>query len=469
LSPIFSKRCHLAVLIALAAGLSGCAVVSSKDNAASAQALAGRQEAAQAPWRRDAEAETQARARIGELLVGGITAEESVALCFLAHPEVQLAFETLEISRTELVAASTPPNPLAIVGTRQPGGNQSAFYPKQNVNIGVLQNVLGLVNLPSRRRIATKELERARLQTADRLIALAADVNEAYIAHVAALRVHALREEAAMAARATLELMRQQARGAADAEAALLQERTALIQVESNAQRSNLDVVTTRVRLAQAMGIAGREDGWRVAVEELPPPPGSDPDPLQLEQSALDNRLDIRAARAAVEARLDAAGVQRRWRWLGAAELGVFRESVSGGTQFTGPNALIELPLFDQRQAQLLAADSEARAALRRVEAVVLVARGEIRTRGAELAATRQLLTRYDTDLLPTYRRMRDLSGPGSLEGRRVTFAIFDAQETREGLLHDYWRARAALARSAGAWEALPEWPTLTRSGATAP
>lgn len=458
-----------AVLVAAASLLSGCTIVSSQDNAAAATGIAARQlSSSSVSWRRDAGAEERAASAVRELLRNGVTAEESVAICFLAHPEVQLAFETLEVSRSEVVAASTLANPVAIVGTRQAGGNLSAFYPQRTVNVGVLQNMLALVNLPTRRRIATRELERARIEAADRLVALAADVNEAYISYVAARRIHALRIEEASTARGTLELLRQnvEADAAAEGELLLLQERTAMLQVESSGLRSELDLRTARARLAQAMGIAGREEGWE-AEELLPPPPATDPDPRLLEVSALENRLDLQAARKAVEARLDGAGVQLRWRWLGAVEAGAFREGVSGGTSFVGPNAMIELPLFDQRQAQILAANAESRAAARRLESQLLVARGEIRTHGAELAATRQLLMRYESDLLPAFRRMRDVAGPASIDGRRATLAALNAEEERVGLLRDYWRARGALARAAGAWEAMPDWPKVEQAGAS--
>ena len=466
LAPRPLRLAPLALLAAL--GVAGCSTPSSRENAASAVSLVARQTAAPAPWRRDAQAEADAEARIRELLAGGLTAEESVAVCFLAHPEVQLAFESLEVSRSELVAAVTPPNPVAIVGTRRPGGNLSAFYPQRNVNVGVLQNVLALVNLPSRRRIATTELERARFEAADRLVGLAAEANEAFIAYVAARRVDALRQDAAMTARALLELLRQQLGADRGNELALLQERAGMTQVEGNALRSTLDLRTARARLAVALGLAGRFDDWDTA-DALPPPPGTDPEPLALELSALQNRLDLQAARKAVEARLDAAGVQARWRWLGAVELGAFRESASGGTRFTGPNAMIELPLFDQRQAQILSANAEGRAARRRLELQMLTARGEIRTHAAELAATRALLMRYEAELLPAYRRLRDEQGASSVEGRRAQLALLDVEEQHAGLLRDYWRARGALARAAGAWEAMPEWPMITQTGAPAP
>ena len=99
----------------------------------------------------------------------------------------------------------------------------------------------------------------------------------------------------------------------------------------------------------------------------------------------------------------------------------------------------------------------------------MLTARGEIRTHAAELAATRSLLARYEQDLLPAYRRLRDGQGATTVDGRRAHLALLDAEEQHEGLLRDYWRARGNLARAAGAWEALPEWPMITQSGAATP
>ncbi len=100
--------------------------------------------------------------------------------------------------------------------------------------------------------------------------------------------------------------------------------------------------------------------------------PASDPDPAAIENQALERRFDVRAATKAVDARLRALATQRRFRWMNELELGVFRDSMVGGTTFIGPNAVIELPLFDQRQAQLLAGDAQLRSALRTLESIQL-------------------------------------------------------------------------------------------------
>lgn len=452
-------------LITLLSGLlQACAVISSHDNAAQLHTEADRQQAGAATWRRGEEAERQARDRIQALVGRELTPESAIEIALLAHPEVQLAFETLEISRSELVEASTISNPVGIVGTRRPSGNFSAFFPDRNVSVGILQNVVDLIDLPIRRRIAGAELERARLEAAERIVAHAAQVNEAYIQYVAALSIDRLRQEAVTLARGTLELIRQEVEGEEDGEEALLEARTATVQVEAAALRASLEAESARARLAQLMGIAGTFDDWRLG-GALPPLPDADPPAAALETSALERRLDVRAARRALATRLDAAGVRRRWRWLGALELGAFRESASGGTRFTGPNAVVELPLFDQRQAEILAADAEARAAARRLEATTLAARSEVRTHAAELATVRLLLANHNDSLVPTLVRLEGLAPAGSLGARRARMARIDAEEARVELLRDYWRAKAALARAAGDWQALPA--TITVQGPT--
>jgi cobalt-zinc-cadmium efflux system outer membrane protein len=183
--------------------------------------------------------------------------------------------------------------------------------------------------------------------------------------------------------------------------------------------------------------------------------PDADPTQTVLE-SALEQRLDIRAAKAAISTRLRQLATTRRYRWLGSLELGVFRESVSGGTSFTGPNALVELPVFDQRQAQLLEADAQLRGAVRSLEALRLAARTELRTHAAELRTTRGLIEQYRGQLLPEQRRVErrllEARAEGRLETQRFRVSTFAAEEESVALLRDYWRARSALARSAGDW-----------------
>ncbi|MEY4760723.1 MAG: hypothetical protein RLZZ200_579 [Pseudomonadota bacterium] len=453
-------RIRTGLLLAALLPLSGCAVPSARDSLTSTLAAPELARGPRIEWRRDEAADEAVQGEIRRLLAGGVTAESAIAVAYLASPELQLALERIEVSRADLVAATRLPNPTAIVGVREPGGALAAFYPTRTVTVGLLQNVLALLNQPARRRIAEADLGRAQLEAADRIVGIAAEVNQAWIELVTAERVEAIRRQSLEAGRAAVDRV---VVGAANRKefgiVDVANERGTLYGLETQSMRARLDVQTARAALARLMGTAGRYDEW-VTKGDLPGLPASDPDLATLTPQALQGRLDLRAARQAVAVRLRLLSMQRRFRWLGTLELGVFRESASGGMSFTGPNAVIELPVFDQRQSQLLASDAEYRSARRTLEQLVLAAHGELRTHAAEVTATRSMVEKYRDAVLPNQRQLSSRIDQGSqtlaaVERLRLQQSILGSEEQALQLLRDYWRARGALARAAGAWESV--------------
>jgi len=427
--------------------LAGCAIPSSRENLDATAKLVATQTSGPLLWRRDAAAERQARANVETMLVDGLTLEESITVAFLASPELQLALEQLEISRSQFVAAATPPNPVAIVGEREPGGNLSAFYPGRNVTVGVLQNLIGLLNMPDRRAVARRDLERARYEAANRITQFGASVTQAWLEYGAALRIQQLRRDALSATQGLLDRM-QAARPTDTEEADIVSRlRVSAASASTALLRNDIDVGTAREKLGLLLGLAGWHDDWRIS-GSLPALPEADFDAAALENAALDKRLDVQAAARAVDVRLRVLAMQRHFRWLNQFDLGLFRDRAIGGTAFTGPNAVIEVPLFDQRQAQLLNADAELRSAMRTLESTRLNARAEIRTHAVEMRAMRALL---EQGAEPAATTPGDAS---ELDRLRTQLAEQPAEEDRVGLLRDYWRARSALALSLGDWPA---------------
>ncbi|MEO6368684.1 MAG: TolC family protein [Steroidobacteraceae bacterium] len=448
-------RCLVGCATALA--VTGCSLPSSRTNVDAAAQLVATQTRAALEWRRDPEADQAARRRAEALLEGGLTLDEAIGVAFLASPELQLSLEQLEISRAQLVAAVTPPNPVAIIGTRKPGGDLAAFYPDRSVSIGVLQNVMALLNIADRSAIARHDLQRVRFETAQHATAHAAQVAQAWLEYSAAMQIQALRQRSLAAAKAAFDTVVVRAANGSVTSLQVAVERNSVFAVESSAIRSELDVATARARLGGLLGVTGWHDDWRIEAV-LPPLPASDPDLTALELQAMEQRLDLQAAAKTVDARLRVLAMQRRFRWLNQLEIGVFRDRAIGGTDFTGPNAVVELPLFDQRQAALLGADSELRSGLRGLEAARMTARNEIRLHAAEMHTTRRLLEQFERDIKPNQQQIAAGLGsadPGEPERLRLSMSMLSAEEDYTGLLRDYWRARSALALAAGDWAAL--------------
>jgi cobalt-zinc-cadmium efflux system outer membrane protein len=433
----------------------GCVAPSSRDNVDAAARLVANQVPAPLEWRRNPEADAAARQRAEALLTDGVTLQEAVAIAFLASPELQLALEQLEVSRSDLVAAVTPPNPVLVVGERKPGGDLASFYPERSVSFGVLQNVIALLNIPDRVAVARHELTRVRYETADRATRHAAAVAQAWIEYRAALLVAAVRERSEAVVQLAYDDLVVRAANDGSLLSSLELQRSALLNTQAKTIRAVLAAQTARAQLEEQMGISGWRDDWRLADEGLPPLPSADPDPAALERTAIEQRYSLVAATEEVDSRLRVLATQRRFRWLNQLELGLFRDKAIGGTAFTGPNAVVELPLFDQRQATLLEADSQLRSALRRLEAAQLAVRGEIRLHAAEQAAARRLVEQIEKEIQPGQRQRLAEAGPGDpRETQRLALRIasLDTDEEHFTLLRDYWRARLALALAAGDW-----------------
>jgi cobalt-zinc-cadmium efflux system outer membrane protein len=435
-----------------------CTLPSSRDNVAAAAQLVATQTRAALEWRRDPEADQAARKRAEVLLEGGLTLDEAIGVAFLTSPDLQLSLEQLEISRAQLVAAVTPPNPVAIIGTRKPGGDLAAFYPDRSVSMGVLQNVMALLNIPDRSAIARHDLQRVRFETAQHATSHAAQVAQAWLEYSAAMQIDALRKRSVAAARAAFDTIVVRAANGSITTLQVAVERNSVFAIESSAIRSELDVATARARLGGLLGVTGWRDDWRIDAV-LPPLPAADPDLAAVEAEAMQRRFDLQAAAKTVDARLRVLAMQRRFRWLNQLEVGVFRDRAIGGTDFTGPNAVIELPLFDQRQAALLNADAELRSGMRGLESATQTARNEIRLHAAEMLTTRRLLEQFEHDIKPNQQQIAaglgSSSDPGEPERLRLRMSMLSAEEDYAGLLRDYWRARSALALAAGNWVAL--------------
>jgi len=448
-------RCWPGLGLLLLAG--GCAVPSARDNAATTASLLEGKVPAPLAWRRDPEADKAARESAEQLLEGGLTVQEAIAVAFLTNPRLQIAFEQLEISRSELVAATRPANPVVILGTREPGGDLAAYYPDRTISVGVLQNVISLLTIPGRRAYATRNLERARHEVAQQAAEHAAQVAEAWYRYAAAQRQLELQERSTNAVRAALQNLIVIVANGNGTEREVAEGRSQVFLFEANLEHSRLDAADERARLESLLGLAGWRDDWQIS-GGLAPLPQADPDPAQVEAAAMARRFDLQAAQKAIEMRLRDLSTQRRFSWLSELEIGVFRDKAIGGTPFTGPTLAFELPLFDQRQAAVLEADAQLRTAVRQLEAAVLDARRQIRLNARAVTSMRQLVERYERDILPNRERIAASLGagdPGELDRLNERVRLLAAQREHIALLRDYWVARSALAHAGGDWLAL--------------
>jgi cobalt-zinc-cadmium efflux system outer membrane protein len=82
-----------------------------------------------------------------------------------------------------------------------------------------------------------------------------------------------------------------------------------------------------------------------------------------LESLAIKNRLDLASVRQEVEVLAQALGITLDWRWIGKADLGISTERDTDVQWVTGPSLTLELPVFNQGQADIARLEARLRQA----------------------------------------------------------------------------------------------------------
>ena len=113
-----------------------------------------------------------------------------------------------------------------------------------------------------------------------------------------------------------------------------------------------MDIGLTREELTRLMGLWGPSVAWTLP-GGLPEIPATEFPLENLEEVAIAGRLDLASARKESEVLARALGVTRDWRFLAVADLGFSGERDTDGQWVTGPELAVELPIFDQRQAEI--------------------------------------------------------------------------------------------------------------------
>jgi cobalt-zinc-cadmium efflux system outer membrane protein len=423
--------------------IAGCAVTPLEHGADSAAgSLAARKDVTPA-W-------PDGRAEIQPTFDGPLDLPAALTLAFTHNPEIHRQYARLGIAHADLAEAARIANPRLSFAWLDPTGAG-----RDRTTQSIVLGFSDLLLLPARRRLSATDYRRVQLDVAARLVALARDVETTWYLQVGAMQIAALREAAARISSSEVELARRlhAAGNVTKLDLDLRQAVAARAAVESLRARS--DAVAARARLADLLGL-GTDAAWRTA-DRLPEPPESHFDQQELQELALEQRLDLAAQREEIAMLEDSLRVVRGWRWLGSTRIGYERERETDGTKLSGPTLELELPLFDQQQGAIERAQARLADARARHKASALAARNEIAAGTERLEIARAIAAQHRDVLLPALASVIErrqerfnfmLQGPFELlDSKRDELRAW--QDWLESV-RDYWIARSALAAAAG-------------------
>ncbi len=438
----------LPVVAALALVLSGCATFSPDGGIQAVNDLA--QARAGAPvqlLRSDAD-----RRALDELLAARIaqplTADDAVQIALLNNRGLQASYWELGIAEADLVQAGRLSNPAFGYQHKTGGGTTS-------IERSLTFNLVSLITAPLATRIEGRRLEATRLQVANEAVTVALATRRAWVEAVAATQSLAYARQVAAAADASADLGQRMRR--AGNWSAFDQAREQAFYAEAMAEvvRATSAATAAREALTRLMGLWGGQAAYQLP-DRLPDLPAAPREMTDVEQVAVRERLDIRAATLASQHTAASLGLSRATRFINVLELGGVQER-EGAERQRGYEITLEIPLFDWGGARTVRAEAVYMQAVNRLAQTAANARSEARESYQAYRAGYDLARHYRDVVIPVRKQLSDetlLRYNGMLVS--VFELLADAREQRSAVIayidaqKQFWLAEAGLEAALG-------------------
>ncbi len=403
---------RLGLLAGVAALLGGCAGLSA-DGGMSAIQTATYADIGKDVVKIDGDqAALTARGRVDQLLRKPLTADTAVQVALLSNRGLQAAFNELGMAEAQMVAASLPPNPR--FGISKLSGRFEVEIERQ-----IVGSLLALATLPARAEIARDRFQTAQMRTAEAVLRLAADTRRQYYRAVAANAQVAFYQEAKASADAASELLKRL--GESGGVNKIDQAREFAFEAELTVQlaQARQQQRQERERLVRQLGLWG--DDLKFRVGSLPPLPR-----LQslkaIEAEALRKRVDLRIARAELDALAKLLGLTQATRFVNDIDLlgrRTYDRSRSVGAdghverEASRSRTLeleIDIPIYDFGQSKVALAEQTYMQAANRLAEKAVNIRSEAREAYTAYRANYDITRQYQTNVLPLRKIIQEQS-----------------------------------------------------------
>lgn len=432
--------------------VSGCASTSPRDGFREVAARVEQKSGHHVMWDQGGDEDRKVKEALTKLLASELSADAAVQIALLNNPSLVATYEELSIGQADVVQAGLLKNP--VFTASYTATEREAISPP--IVVGLTQDFLDLLLIPARKKIAKSQLAQIELRLVAEVLDLAARTRTAYFTLQAAQQTAAMRREIVEASEATFDLATRQHEAGNINDFDLANERAGLSQLQLGLAQSDLAVTQARADLSKLLGLWGPAVGFRIA-DKLPELPAQEVVVEQLENTAIGQRADLAAATQQYATLHYAVNLAKTSRWFGTLTLGVEVARLNNGHIAVGPNASIELPLFDQRQAVIARLEAMERAAKSTERAIAIDIRADVNAIRARMVAARRTVEFYRHTILPTRRNLSELA---QVEYDAMLLGVYQLIQIRQqevtamseylDALRQYWIARSDLEHAVG-------------------
>ena len=400
---------------------------------------------AQTKWIRSDEDAKAARDRVEALLAKPLTADDAIQVALLNNPALQASYAELGVAGGDLMSAGALPNPrLSYLRARH--GDE---YKIETI---LSFNILSLVTVPLRLQAQRQRFEQVKLESAGEALRVAADTRKAYWRALAAQQSARYAEDVNATAEASAELARRMAAAGNFSKVDRMRQHAFYAEATSQLARARQQAVADRERLIRLLGVWGNDTLRMQLPERMPDLPGAPRELSNVEQLAMESRLDVQAARRDAEATAKSLGLTRVTRFVDEFELGIARVREDPGPTKKGYEIGVPIPLFDWGSGRVTRAEALYMQAANRIAESAINARSEVREAYHGYRTAYDTAKHYRDEVVPLRKQIAEemvLRYNGMLAS--VFELLVDAREQVLAVssyveaLRDYWLADSDL------------------------
>jgi outer membrane protein TolC len=459
-----------AISVVALIGLAGCAATGPDGGFAEIDEAVKARTGVQTRWVRSDDEARVVREQVTALLGKPLSADDAVRIALINNPGLQASYAELGIARGDLISAGVLPNPHFGYGRAQRGDTTT-------VETVISFNILSLITVPLRMRAQAERFEQVKQATAAEAVRVGAEARKAYFRALGAAQLAAYMEDVKTTAEASAELARRMAGVGNFPKLDYMREQAFYSEATVQLGRARQLAVAERERLVRVLGLWG--DQVRLQLPERMPDLPTAPRELQdAEQTAMEQRLDLRAARRDAEAFAKSLGYAQVTRFFDEIEVGVTRERETGEPVKKGWEISVPIPLFDWGGGRVTRADAMLMQAASRLAEAAVNARSEVREQYQRYRAAYDTARHYRDEVVPLRKRISEevlLRYNGMLASTFELLADSREQVTAVAAAIDqqreFWIAEADLntaltGRSPGSGEAATATSTPRAAGA---
>lgn len=350
------------ILILFVAG--GCATVKTDQEWGKLKEMAHDRLGEEIVWEQSEAEEKRIQNEINHLLTDGLSRNDAVRITLMNNRRLQSTFEEVGIFKSDLIQAGLFSNPSLDLLFRFPSGGG-----RTSIEATGLFSFSDLWQIPFRKKVAAARMEATILHTGQIIIETVAEAKRSYDI-VYNLSINEKETEVILRKFREINdqiVLRQSFGFMSDHDVYLSQ--IMVFEAELELARIRNELATGRAKLNRVMGLKPSQMSYELVPRKEHEVFADLPDLETAVQHALDHRLEVQMAKFRIHQAEKMLELEKKYVFKHIG-LGASYERDVEGTEGFGPALDIQLPLFDQNQAQIARARYEIRQERKNLQAL---------------------------------------------------------------------------------------------------